>query len=126
MMLHMKCMSLTDSSDFFPRVGVFAWLNRLLGVRIGPIGAGQVIRKRFRKLVATEHPDRKPNDPEALENFRKIAAAYEALMEEDTAGRRKVLGSVEEFAKRYRSEYEYAAEFLGDAWQNSKPQNPYL
>lgn len=51
----------------------------VLGV---PVGADRSeIRKRYRKVVATEHPDVKPGDPEAGANFAKVNTAYTKLME---------------------------------------------
>ncbi|OLQ12900.1 Chaperone protein DnaJ [Symbiodinium microadriaticum] len=40
----------------------------------------QKIRRRFRKLVATQHPDKRPNDPDAKAKFMQIKKAYEQLM----------------------------------------------
>lgn len=41
----------------------------------------QDIRRRYRELAATEHPDVKPDDPEAEERFERITEAYQELME---------------------------------------------
>ncbi|KTD63274.1 molecular chaperone DnaJ [Legionella santicrucis] len=37
------------------------------------------IRKAYRKLALQYHPDRNPNNPVAVENFKEMAAAYEIL-----------------------------------------------
>ena len=39
------------------------------------------IRKRYRELVATEHPDKRPDRADADERFAQITAAYQELME---------------------------------------------
>lgn len=37
------------------------------------------IRKAYRKLARVNHPDAKPNDPQAAERFKKIQEAYDVL-----------------------------------------------
>jgi DnaJ family protein B protein 11 len=37
------------------------------------------IKKAYRKLAITNHPDRNKNDPKAQEKFVEIAKAYEGL-----------------------------------------------
>jgi len=38
------------------------------------------VRKRYREIVATEHPDKRPDDPQAQQKFRRITLAYEELV----------------------------------------------
>ena len=40
------------------------------------------IKKAYRALVKSCHPDHHPNDPEAGEKFQRVAAAYQGLMRE--------------------------------------------
>lgn len=40
------------------------------------------VRKAYRRLSAELHPDKRPNDPDAKENFRKIGNAYETLTDD--------------------------------------------
>lgn len=40
------------------------------------------VRRAYRRLSSEMHPDRRPNDPDAKENFRKIGAAYETLTDD--------------------------------------------
>lgn len=53
----------------------------LLGVSRG--ASDKEIRKAFKKLAITKHPDKNPNDPEAHDKFLKITRAYEVLKDED-------------------------------------------
>ncbi|GLK79839.1 DnaJ C-terminal domain-containing protein [Methylopila turkensis] len=41
------------------------------------------IKKAFRRLAKTWHPDQKPDDPKAKERFAEIGAAYELLSDKD-------------------------------------------
>ncbi len=41
------------------------------------------IKKAFRKLAKTHHPDRNPNDPKAKERFSEISHAYDLLSDAD-------------------------------------------
>ena len=42
------------------------------------------IRKAFKKLAITMHPDKNPDDPDAQEKFLKLKTAYETLKDQDT------------------------------------------
>jgi len=66
------------------------------------------IRKRFRQLVVTEHPDKNPDDPDATEKFETIKAAYEKLM-----GEYESYDDFVEFAMAQAEDNEAAAEYLG-------------
>mmetsp|Transcript_40237 Transcript_40237/g.127954 ORF Transcript_40237/g.127954 Transcript_40237/m.127954 type:complete len:203 (-) Transcript_40237:67-675(-) len=55
-----------------------------LGVAVG--ASKDQIRKRFRSLAQTEHPDVKPKDPLAGERFQEITTAYKRLMQEEPYG----------------------------------------
>ncbi len=41
------------------------------------------LKKSFRKLAVKYHPDRNPDDPDAEENFKEAAEAYEVLSDAD-------------------------------------------
>lgn len=41
------------------------------------------VRRAFRKLSSEVHPDKNPNNEQALETFRKLNSAYEALIDDD-------------------------------------------
>lgn len=49
----------------------------------------QDIRKRYRELVAREHPDKRPEDPQAPERFKRITEAYRELMAKSAAAARR-------------------------------------
>lgn len=40
------------------------------------------IRRAYRRLSSDLHPDKRPNDPNAVETFRKIGTAYETLTDD--------------------------------------------
>jgi DnaJ-class molecular chaperone len=48
--------------------------------------AAAEIKKAYRKLAKTWHPDQKPDDPTAKERFAEIGAAYELLSDETKRG----------------------------------------
>lgn len=55
-----------------------------------PRGADKTeIRRRFRKLASTQHPDVKRADPEAGSKFARLTRAYEDLMELQALGTRR-------------------------------------
>ena len=54
---------------------------RLLG--IDRSADNREIRKAFKKLALTLHPDKNTNDPKAQDNFIKINRAYEVLKDEE-------------------------------------------
>jgi len=56
---------------------------KVLGVQEG--SERNEIKRRYRKLVLTEHPDKKPDDPNAAANFQRITEAYQDLMSENPA-----------------------------------------
>ncbi|PIK44936.1 putative dnaJ-like subfamily C member 10 [Apostichopus japonicus] len=41
------------------------------------------IRRAFKKIALSEHPDKNPDDPKAHEKFVKINRAYEVLKDDD-------------------------------------------
>ncbi|CAG2177491.1 unnamed protein product, partial [Oppiella nova] len=43
----------------------------------------RLIRKAFKQLALTTHPDKNPNDPKAHDNFLKITRAYEVLKDDE-------------------------------------------
>jgi DnaJ-class molecular chaperone len=56
----------------------------ILGVSKGAAPAD--IKKAFRRLAKTHHPDRNPDDPKAQERFSQISGAYELLSDEAKRG----------------------------------------
>lgn len=42
------------------------------------------IKRAYRKLANTEHPDKKPDDPEATAKFANINTAYKVLADQET------------------------------------------
>jgi molecular chaperone DnaJ len=45
------------------------------------------IKRAYRRLAMEHHPDRKPDDPEAIEKFREASRAYEVLHDPETRSR---------------------------------------
>lgn len=62
---------MSDSEDYY----------KILGVEKTATLAE--IKKAYRKLAMQYHPDRNPNNPEAAEQFKKAAEAYEVLGHEE-------------------------------------------
>lgn len=59
----------TNSKDYYQILGV-------------PESAPEeVIKKTYRKLALTHHPDRNPNDPKSEDRFKEITEAYGVLMD---------------------------------------------
>lgn len=56
---------------------------KVLGVRVGDDLS--TVKKAFRKLAMTYHPDRNPGNPDAEEKFKEIQKAWEYL--KDTIGK---------------------------------------
>lgn len=80
------------------------------------------IRKAFRKLARESHPDVNPNNPSAVERFKKISAAYDLLG--DTEKRAKYdRGEIDEQGepRRYQQSYRGAGPFAGRAGQGQRP-----
>ncbi|MFZ7089925.1 DnaJ C-terminal domain-containing protein [Primorskyibacter sp. 2E233] len=85
------------------------------------------IKKAYRKLVRTSHPDLHPDDPEAEARFKAISTAYEILKDPETrarydAGEIDGLGAerpqreyYRDFADRSDNAYQYRRGFGPDA-----------
>ena len=86
---------------------------------LSPDADKQKIRRRFRKLVATQHPDRRPNDPDAVVKFMRIKKAYEQLMGSDSS-----LQELKQWAEENREWSESAREFLGEEEDLPPPEVP--
>ena len=87
-----------------------------------PDSTKQKIRRRFRKLVATQHPDRRPNDPDAVVKFMRIKKAYEQLM--GAEGGASSLEELKQWAEENREWSESAREFLGEEEELPPPEVP--
>lgn len=48
-------------------------------LEVEPNATAEQIKKSYRRLAMTYHPDRNPNNPEAEEKFKDISEAYEVL-----------------------------------------------
>eukprot|EP00440_Ansanella_granifera_P072964 gb/GFBE01079180.1/.p1 GENE.gb/GFBE01079180.1/~~gb/GFBE01079180.1/.p1 ORF type:complete len:219 (+),score=41.80 gb/GFBE01079180.1/:1-657(+) len=79
------------------------------------------IRRRFRKLVATQHPDKRPNDPNAVVKFMRIKKAYEELMGTDSS-----FETLKKWAEENREWSESAREFLGEEEDTTPPETPVV
>ena len=75
---------------------------QVLGV--GRTASADEIRKAFRKLAKTLHPDQNPNDKSAEERFKKASGAFDLLSDPEKRAKvesmvlMKRLGGMDEFA----------------------------
>jgi len=64
-------------------------LNELWGLfGLSPTADRAEVRKRYREIVATKHPDKRPDDPQAPQKFQRITLAYERLVRAVEKGER--------------------------------------
>jgi len=49
----------------------------------------ETIRKNYRSLIKKFHPDRNPDDPEAIEKCRKLTVAYDLLCKQNHQSKTK-------------------------------------
>jgi DnaJ-class molecular chaperone len=59
----------THSKDYYQILGIPADVSE------------EVIKKAYRKLALTHHPDRNPDDPKSEDRFKEITEAYGVLMD---------------------------------------------
>ena len=49
---------------------------------VPPTATAEEIKKAYRKLARTHHPDANPDDPKSEERFKEISAAYDVLADD--------------------------------------------
>ncbi|PRX35409.1 DnaJ domain-containing protein [Meinhardsimonia xiamenensis] len=69
------------------------------------------IRKAYRKIVKTSHPDLHPDDPEAAERFKAASVAYELLKDPEKRARYD-RGEIDAMGQE-RPEYHYYKQYAG-------------
>lgn len=48
-------------------------------LKVSPLASPSTIKKSYQKLARIHHPDKNPNDPNAVETFKQINEAYQVL-----------------------------------------------
>lgn len=71
-------------------------LYEVLGV--SKTATAEEIKKSYRKLAVTYHPDKNPGDKVAEEKFKKISAAYSVVGDEDKRRQYDMYGSPDAYA----------------------------
>ena len=79
-------------------------------LKVSPRASWDEIRSRFRALVYACHPDRHPDNPEAVSRFRQVMEAYEAIR---TARARSRKRSREYYRTDFQVKNEVFEEFFG-------------
>ena len=77
----------------------------------------EAIKKAYRKLAATYHPDRNPDDPRAEERFKDISEAYAVLSDADKRRKYDMFGA-EGFGQRFSQEQIFQDFDLGRIFQD--------
>ena len=75
------------------------------------------IKKAYRKLAATYHPDRNPDDPKAEERFKDISEAYAVLSDPNKRRQYDMFGA-EGFGQRFSQEQIFQDFDLGRIFQD--------
>jgi curved DNA-binding protein len=75
------------------------------------------LKKAYRKLAATYHPDRNPDDPKAEERFKDISEAYAVLSDTDKRRQYDMFGA-EGFGQRFSQEQIFQDFDLGRIFQD--------
>ena len=97
-------------------------LYAMLGV--SPSANGDEIRRAYRKLAVRWHPDKNPDDKERAEAmFKKVAAAYEILSDDDkrAAYDRYGIEGVEDTANVGVGEDSFSGDRVRDSFSLSDP-----
>jgi len=75
-------------------------------LEVDPEASMEAVKKSYRALAKEYHPDRRPNEPDAIKKFQAIADAYEVLSDEkkrliyDEQGEAGLRGSRLEWTRR--------------------------
>ncbi|XP_071441753.1 dnaJ homolog subfamily C member 10-like [Hetaerina americana] len=80
--------TLTSTDDYYDLLG------------ISKDADNREIRKAFKKLAITLHPDKNKDDPEAHEKFVKLTKAYEVLKDEDSRKKYDLYGDEDSSKKK--------------------------
>ena len=65
------------------------------------------IRRSFRMRALSVHPDKRPNDPEAVNNFQELRRAYDILIDPERRKRYDKSGETEAETDEFKSAYEF-------------------
>lgn len=93
-------------------------LYSVLGVQ--KTASADEIKKVYRKLAVTYHPDKNPGDKAAEEKFKKISAAYSVLGDETKRRQYDMYGSTDAYASSNSANNPYSS-----GAYSSGPSDPF-
>lgn len=93
--------------------------HEVLGVAIN--ATPEQIKKAYRKLAQKHHPDRHPDDPEAIVRFQEVQSAYAAMTSQRAPGTAEPRGAWADFGQ-----FSHMFDHFDQVFRRSQTQNASL